>query len=97
MQMYSKNMAEFRRRSTAIGWVGVHCPGIYWLARLAPEIADRFALSSVGKLAVFGTLLAGILLTAIAATKASRWWLVAVAASAITLVDLYTHFSRVLR
>lgn len=97
LRVYSKSMAEFRRHRTTVGWVGLLCLGIYWVARLAPETADRFALSSFGKLAVFGTLLAGVLLTAIAAVKGPKWWLVAVTASAVTLVDLYTHVSRVLR
>ena len=89
-------MAEARHQSAIIGWVGVLCLAVYWIARLAPEIADTFAVSSFGKFAVFGTLLVGVLLTAIAAVRSSRWWLIAVAVAAITLADVY-HFSRVLR
>ena len=87
-------MAEGRRHGTTVGWVGVLCLSVYWTARFAPEVADTFALSSFGKLIVFGTPLAGVLLTAIAAISGSKWWLVFVAASAITLVDLYIHMSR---
>jgi|GraSoiStandDraft_34_1057297.scaffolds.fasta_scaffold122773_3 hypothetical protein len=97
LQVYSKSMAEVRRHSTTVGWVGVFCLAIYWTARFAPEIADTFALSSFGKFVVLGTLLVGVLLTTIAAIKGSKWWLVVVAASAITLADLYIHMSRVVR
>ena len=89
-------MAEFMRSTASIGWVGVLCLAVYGLARVAPEIADRFALSSFGKFAVLGALLLGVLLTAIAALKGSRWWLVAVVGGGMALVDIYLH-SRVLR
>jgi len=77
--------------------MGLLCLAIYWTARFAPDIADRFALSSFGKFAVFGALLAGMVLTTIAAIRGSKWWLVVVAASAITLADAFIHFTRVLR
>ena len=90
-------MAKFMRSTAAVGWVGVLCLAVYGLARVAPEIADRFALSSFGKFAVLGALLLGVLLTAIAALKGSRWWLVAVVAGAMALADLYIHARVVLR
>jgi hypothetical protein len=90
-------MAEARRHSTIIGWLGVLCLVPYWTARFAPDVADTYASSSFGTFAVFGALLAGVLLTTIAAIRGSKWWLVVVAAGAITLVDVYIHFSRVMR
>lgn len=94
MPVYSEGMAEARRHSTTVGWIGVLCLAIYWTARFAPELADTFALSSFGKFVVFGTLLAGALLTTIAAIRGSKWWLVVVGASAFTLADLYIHILR---
>jgi hypothetical protein len=89
-------MAEGRRHSTTVGWIGILCLVPYWTARFAPEIADTYASSSFGKFAVFGALLAGVLLTTVAAVRSSRWWLVAVVAGAISLADVYVHFLRVL-
>jgi hypothetical protein len=89
-------MGEAKRYSAIVGSVGVLCLAIYWTAWLAPDIADTFALSSFGKFVVFGALLAGALLTTIAAIRGSRWWLVAVAASLVTIADVYIRFSRVL-
>ena len=66
------------RHSTTVGWVGVLCLVPYWTARFLPEIADTFALSSFGKFVVFGVLLAGVLLTTIAAIRGSKWWFVVV-------------------
>ena len=87
-------MEETGRRNTIVGCVGVLCLAIYWTARFAPEIADTFTLSSFGKFVVIGALLAGVLLTTIAAVRDSKWWLVVVVASAIGLLDLYIHMSR---
>ena len=87
-------MAELRRYSNAIGWLGVLCLTFYWAARFVPGIADLLPVSSFGKFVVFGIFLVGGPLTVIAAIRGSRWWWVAVAASAITLWDLYTLFSR---
>jgi hypothetical protein len=87
-------MAETRRYSTTVGWVGVLCLAVYWTARFAPDVADTIALSSFGKFVVFGALPAGVLLTTIAGIRASKWWFVVVAAGAITLADLYIHISR---
>jgi hypothetical protein len=88
-------MAEAKRRSTTVGWVGVFCLAVYWTARFVPEVADTFPVSSFGKFVVFGIFLAGLPLTIIAAIKGSKWWWVAVAASVITLRDLYLHMSRI--
>jgi len=90
-------MAYLSRHSTAIGCVGVFCFALYWAARFVPAVADSFPESSFGKFVVFGTFLASVPLTIIAAIRGSKWWWVAVAASAITLWDLYIHFSRDLR
>jgi len=87
-------MADVSRKSATIGCVGILCITLYWAARFVPEVADTLPESSFGKFVVFGIFLAGAPLTIIAAIRGSRWWLVAVAASAITLWDLYTHFSR---
>jgi UDP-N-acetylmuramyl pentapeptide phosphotransferase/UDP-N-acetylglucosamine-1-phosphate transferase len=43
---------------------------------------------------VFGALFAGVLLTTIAAIRDSKWWLVFVAASAVTLADAYQEVAR---
>jgi hypothetical protein len=69
----------------------------YWTARFLPELADTFALSSFGKFVVFGALLAGVLLTTIAAIRGSKWWFVVVVANTVCLTELYIRFSRVLR
>jgi hypothetical protein len=90
-------MAEAGRHSRNVGWVGVLCLTIYWAGKLAPEIDEAFTLSSFGKLVVFGALLAGVLLTTIAAIRGSRLWLVAVAVSAITLADACVGFLGALR
>jgi hypothetical protein len=91
---YSDAMAEAKRQTATVGWVGVLCLAIYWTARFAPDVADTLALSSFGKFVVFGSLPAGVLLTTIAAIRGSKWWLVVVAAGAITLADLFIHISR---
>ena len=80
-----------------VGWAGILCLAIYWTARLAPQVADTFASSSFGKFAALGTLFAGVLLTAIAAIRGSKWWFVVVALGAVTVADLYVHLSQVLR
>jgi hypothetical protein len=89
-------MAEANRRGMTVGWVGVFFLALYWTARFAPELADTFASSSFGKFFVVGALLAGTLLTTIAAIRGSKWWLVFVAASIISLADLYSHLWRTL-
>jgi hypothetical protein len=91
---YSRGMAEVRRRGTTLGWLGVCCLAIFGTARFAPEIADTFALSTFGKLLVFGSLLTGVLLTTIAAIRGSKWWLVVVAAGAFTLLDLCVRLAQ---
>jgi hypothetical protein len=90
-------MAEARRQSIIVGCLGVLCLSIYRTARFAPEVADTFALSSVGKFIVFGGLPIGIVLTTLAAIRGSKWWFVLVAAGAISLAELYIRFSRVMR
>jgi hypothetical protein len=87
-------MAELRRYSNAIGWLGVLCLTIYWAARFVPGIADLLPVSSFGKFAVFGIFLAGGPWTIIAAIRCSKWWWVAVVVSAITLWDLYVLSSK---
>ena len=89
-------MAELRRYGNAIGWLGVLCLSIYWAARFVPEIADLLPLSSFGKFVVFGIFLASGPLTIIAAIRGSKWWWIAVAASAFTLWDIYVLFSKYL-
>jgi hypothetical protein len=86
-------MPEARRYSTILGCVGVLCLAL-WLAAHVPEVADTLPVSSFGKFIFFGTFLAGVPLTIIAAIRGSKWWWVAVAASVITLVDLYLHTLR---
>ena len=88
-------MADISRYNASIGWIGVLCLALYWTARFVPEVADSFPLSSVGKFVVFGIFLAGVPLTIIAAIRGSKWWWVAVAAGALTLLDLYIHFFQV--
>jgi hypothetical protein len=92
-------MAEAGRYSTSVGWSGALCLAIYWTARFAPDVADRFVSSSFGKFAVFSAVLASVPLTTIAAIKGSKWWYVVVAAGAITLADLFIliYFWRVRR
>jgi hypothetical protein len=81
------------RRGKILGWLGVLCLAIFWVVRLAPEIADDlFGVSSAAKFIVFGIFLAAAVLPTNAAAKGSRWLAVA-AASLITLVDSYIHFS----
>jgi hypothetical protein len=87
-------MAELKRYSNAIGWLGVLCLTIYWAARFVPRIADLLPVSSFGKCAVLGIFLAGGPFTIIAAIRGSKWWWVAVIVSAITLWDLYRLFSK---
>jgi hypothetical protein len=87
-------MSEAKRYSTTVGWVGVLCLAVYWIARFAPDIADTFASSSFGKLIVFGALPTGVLLATIAAFKGSRWWWVVVAAGVFNLAELYFLISR---
>jgi hypothetical protein len=91
-----KRMAEGKRNSTTVGWIGMLCLVPYGTVRFAPAIADTYLSSSFGKLAVLGALLAGVLLTTVAAVRSSRWWLVAVVAGAISLADLYVHTFRIM-
>lgn len=78
-------MPEAKRQSMIVGCVGVLCLALYWAARFVPEVADAFPVSSFGKFVFFGTFLAGVPFTIIAAIRGSKWWWVAVAASFITL------------
>lgn len=57
-----------------------------------PQIADLLPESSFGKFVIFGLFLAPVPLTTVAAIRGSRWWWVAVAASAITLWFIYVRF-----
>jgi hypothetical protein len=52
--------------------------------------------SSFGKLIVFDMFLASAPLAIFEAIRGSRCWWVAVAASAVTLAEIYVHFSRVM-
>ena len=92
LPVYSRGMPEAKRQSTIVGYIGILCLALYWAARFVPGVADTFPVSSFGKFLVVGIILAGAPLTIIAAIRGSRWWWVAVAASAITLWDLYTGF-----
>lgn len=89
-------MAAANRHGMTTGCIGIFCLALYWTARFLPEVADTLPASSFGKFVIFGTFLAGVPLTMIAAMRGSKWWWVAVAASAITLWDLYIHLSRLL-
>jgi len=60
-----------------------------------PEVADIFPESPLGKFVIFGIFLASVPLTIIAAFRGSRWWWVAVAASTMTMLDLYIRFARI--
>jgi len=90
-------MPEAKRQSMIVGCVGVLGLALWWGARFVPAVADTLPESSFGKFVVFGIFLAGAPLTTIAAIRGSRWWWVAVAASIITLVDLYIHLSQLPR
>jgi hypothetical protein len=88
-------MPEARRKSPIVGRAGVLCVALYWAAMFVPEVADTFPVSSFGKFVAFGIFVASVPLTLIAAVWGSRWWWLAVAASAITLADLFIRVSRV--
>ena len=60
-----------------------------------PQVANILPDSSFGKFVVLGVVLASAPLTILAAIRGSKWWWVAVAASAITLWELYVRFGRV--
>jgi hypothetical protein len=62
-----------------------------------PQVADGLPDSSFGKFAFLNISLASVPLTIIAAIRGSKWWWVAVAASFITLVDVYIRSARVVR
>src|SRR5260370_26946920 len=87
-------MADSGRRSAIIGCVGVLCLAVYWAAMFFPQIANILPESSLGKFVVFGIFLAGVPLTIVAAIGGSKWWLVAVAAGAITFWYIYIRFGR---
>ena len=89
-------MVEARRYNNAVGWLGVLCFSVFWVAAFVPGIGDLLPDSSFGKFVVFGIILTSAPLTIIAAIRGSRWWLVAVAASLITLAVIYVRFDRVL-
>ena len=61
-----------------------------------PRVANILPDSSFGKFVVLGVWLASAPLTILAAIRGSKWWWVAVAASAITLWEVYMHFFRVM-
>jgi hypothetical protein len=88
-------MPGAKRQSSVVGRVGVLCLAFYWAARFLPQVADIFPESSFGKFVMFGIFLAGVPLTITAAIRRSRWWWVAVAASAITILNLYILGSRI--
>jgi hypothetical protein len=96
LRVKGKVMSEAKRQTMIVGCAGVLCLALYWGARFVPAVADTFPVSSFGKFVIFGIILAGAPLTTIADIWGSRWWWLAVAASAITLWDLYIHVSRVL-
>lgn len=89
-------MADSGRRSTIIGWIGVLCLVVYWAALFLPQVANILPESSFGKFVIFGTFLAGVPLTIVAAIRGSKWWWFAVAAAAVTLWDIYIRSQRVL-
>jgi len=89
-------MRDSGRRSPIIGCAGVLCLALFWAAKFSPAFANTLPGSSFGKLVVFGIFLASAPLTIVAAVRGSKWWWVAVAASAITLWKVYVLFGRVL-
>lgn len=93
---YCEVMVEAKRYNNAVGWLGVLCFSVFWAAAFVPGIRDLLPDSSFGKFVVFGTILASAPLTITAVIRDSRWWLVAVAASLITLAVIYVRFDRVL-
>jgi hypothetical protein len=90
-------MPEAKRQSTIVGCLGVLCLALYWAARFVPEVADAIPVSSFGKFIFFGTIVASVPLTTIAAVRGSKWWWVAAVTSVITMADICIKFSRVLR
>jgi hypothetical protein len=88
-------MAYRRSHATSVGLVGLFCLVIMWTARFAPDLADTYAYSSFGKFVVaLGAPVLGIILTAVAAIKGSRWWLVVVATGVISWVELFLRLSQ---
>ena len=61
-----------------------------------PQVANILPDSTFGKFVMLGVWLASAPLTILAAIRGSKWWWVAVAGSAITLWEVYTHTFRVL-
>jgi hypothetical protein len=88
-------MADSGSRRTIIGSVGVLCLAVYWPAMFFPQVANILPDSSFGKFVVLGVFLASAPLTIHAAIRGSKSWWVAVAASVITLWELYVRFGRV--
>jgi hypothetical protein len=95
LRVQPRHMQNATYRTT--GCIGVGCLALYWAAKFVPSVADVLPDSSLGKFVVLGVFLAGAPLTIIAAVRGSRWWWLAVVASAITLWDICVRFSRVLR
>ncbi len=85
-------MDSSRHRGISIsGWIGVACIAFYWLIMLLPRRVNLGPLLDF--IGPFGwlMLLAMIVLPVIAARRRSKWWFAAVAAGAITLVDVFRH------
>jgi hypothetical protein len=87
-------MNDVGRRSTVVGCIGLMCLAFFWTAALVPSVADMLPDSSLGKIAVVIVFLAAVPLTTVAAIRGSRWWWVAVAASALTFCYLCYLLSR---
>jgi hypothetical protein len=82
-------MKNVNRRNLVIGYVGLMCLAFFWTTTLVPAVANVLPDSSFGKIAVVSTFSASLPLTLVAAIRGSRYWWIAVAASAITLCDLF--------
>ena len=79
-------MRLLRRRSDALGWIGIACIAFIWLLMLAPN-SMRSLIPAFNVLGAFSWLvpLAMIAMPVIAASRGSKWWLAVTAAAIITL------------
>ena len=85
-------MRNVSRLNAVVGCVGITCLAFFWICALVPSVADILPNSSPGKIVVVSIFVASLPLTIVAAIRGSRWWWIAVAASAITLYLFYSLF-----